>query len=127
MVTLDSQVLVRHVVDKRTPWVVLECDHHAAYLEVAVWVVTIHYRERDAWVAPQVTVLLLALRLAEADVLAIPPDPDRGRLRLAVRSDGCNMCERRARQQVVICFRDHASSLSSGLSAQGWELGDGRW
>src|SRR3954447_871142 len=107
-ITINTQVFARHTVYKAAVKVIVERNYSAAHLQVSVWIERIHDRERHARVAQQVTIFLLALGLAEADIRAIPAKPNRCGLWLAVRPNSCDMRQRRAHQQIMIFFRNQA-------------------
>src|SRR2546423_15053286 len=121
-----AQVLPRERVDVVLGALLAHLDNPPADLDVAVRVLGVLDRERDARVPLEVLVLDAPARRAEAHVRAVIVHPHRRHLRRAVRAHGGDVGERLLREEVAVLLGDRShrhvllAALSSSSTLKAW-------
>src|SRR5262245_3821986 len=100
------EVLLRHLVDVRVGALVGDADHPSLNRHVAVRVVGIRNRQRDARIALEVVRLHAPLRRVHDEVGAVGIDPHGRHLWTAIGIERRQVGERLLLQQIEMCLRD---------------------
>src|SRR6267143_2389710 len=121
-----AQILLGERVDVIVRALLGHLDDPPANLDIAVWVLGVLDRERDARVLLEILVLHAPPRRVEAHVGAVVFHPDRRHLRRAVRADGGDVGECLLREEVAVLLGDRShrhvllAALSSSSTLKAW-------